>query len=50
MCQYYLLYNETKTSSDENQTALKIELDDIDILWLNLLKYVDSQDVKVFHK
>lgn len=42
MAQYYVLYGETR--DDE---SVKINLQNIDAVWLNILKYVDGQDVKV---
>lgn len=50
MAQYYLLYNKNETESEKSGKEvepLKINLDDIDALWLNIVKYVDAQDVKV---
>lgn len=45
MCQYYLLYSETGNEVDQNKWNM--ELQDIDALWLTLLKYVEPLDVKV---
>lgn len=50
MSQYYLLYNQNETESEKSVTGVEsctIKLDDIDALWLNILKFVDAQDVKV---
>lgn len=49
MSQYYLLYNQNETESEKSVTGVEsctIKLDDIDALWLNILKFVDAQDVK----
>lgn len=50
MSQYYLLYNKNETESEKSETemqSLQVKLDDIDALWCTLMKFVDSQDVKV---
>lgn len=46
MSQYYLIYNEQKC--DKNDVAdVTITREEIDAVWLNLVKYVSTQDVKV---
>ncbi len=49
MCQYYLLYNEVESGSEGSNEVdpLKVTLEDIDALWINLTKFVSPQDVKV---
>lgn len=42
MAQYYVLFGET---NDEDSACINLQT--IDALWLNILKYVDGQDVKV---